>query len=293
MDADSRTRPSPKPPPPPDSAEDEPRPGRAPEEVAGPPEPPRRRTTSGAVAPPPAPSRAGWAVAGAMAVILGAAYFLVHAPVAAELESAAVRRDEAIAANAELVSERDALRAEVEKTRAQQAELAAQAAVTEQALQAMKRTQEELQSKLQEEIDKGTVAVSEEAGELVVDLIDKIVFEPGESQINESGLAVLREVGETLKKVPDKMIQVSGHTDTTRISKNLIERFPTNWELASARATNVVRFLHEELKIPGNRLATVGYAEFQPIAKNSTTSGRRKNRRIEVRLVPLRAVRNR
>jgi len=120
----------------------------------------------------------------------------------------------------------------------------------------------------------------------VVDLIDKIVFDSGEAELNDAGKEVLRQVGETLAKVPDEILQVTGHTDNKPISRKLAERFPTNWELSVARATNVVRFLQEEVKIPGDRLVAAGMAEYRPVATNRTATGRRRNRRIEVRLLP-------
>ena len=63
-------------------------------------------------------------------------------------------------------------------------------------------------------------------------------------------------------------------------------KFPTNWELSVARATNVVRFLQEKAKVPGERLVASGYGEFHPVASNKSSAGRARNRRIEILLVP-------
>jgi len=187
----------------------------------------------------------------------------------------------------------DSSRAEIELLEAKIRELeeerdriAEDARRKEEALEAMRQAQEELRERLQAEVAKGSVLISQQRGELVVDLIDKIVFDSGEAELNEEGQEVLRKVGETLAKVPDKIIQVSGHTDAKPIAGKLAEKFPTNWELSVARATNVVRFLQEEVKIPGDRLVAAGLAEFRPIASNRTKAGRSKNRRIEVRLLP-------
>ncbi|WP_373048559.1 flagellar motor protein MotB [Vulgatibacter sp.] len=180
----------------------------------------------------------------------------------------------------ELEAERAAL-AEEAKAKAEEARLKAEA------LAAMFRTQEELQDLLEAEIAKGSVLISQQRGELVVDLIDQVVFDSGEAELNARGKAVLRQVGETLARVPDKIIQVSGHTDRLKISKKLSARFPTNWELSAARATHVVRYLQDEIGLPGDRLVAAGLAEFRPIASNRTRSGRSRNRRIEVRLLAL------
>ncbi len=192
----------------------------------------------------------------------------------------------------------DNLKAEIEQLKSKtkdlidnNAELQAEAMLAEAAFKAIKETQDELESRLQEEVKKGNVLISNIGGELVVDLLDKVVFDSGIAELNETGQKVLREVGETLAKVPNKVISVAGHTDNLPMSDKLIEKLPSNWELSTLRATNVVRFLQDEVKIPGNRLSITGYGEYRPIASNNRTSGRRKNRRIEVRLLPLPAKR--
>ncbi len=182
------------------------------------------------------------------------------------------------------------LQRQVEALEGSQQELADKVAQRESEVQALQATQEELAARLQNEIEKGNVAISQARGEVVVDLIDKILFDSGEAELNESGAEVLRQVGETLSKVPDKVIQVTGHTDSLPISDKLKETFPSNWELSTHRATNVVRFLQDEVKVPGERLAAVGRSQFDPIASNKNSKGRRRNRRIEVTLIPLRNV---
>jgi len=84
----------------------------------------------------------------------------------------------------------------------------------------------------------------------------------------------------------DKQIQVSGHTDRLPISEKLAPQFPSNWELSTARAINVVRFLSEKANVPPQRLVASGYGEYHPIANNKTAAGRAKNRRIEILLTP-------
>lgn len=176
---------------------------------------------------------------------------------------------------------------QLEVLRTERDKLSSTAKEAEAALAAMHKTQDELQERLKAEVAKGDILISQQQGDLVVDLLDKVVFDSGQAELNDKGKQVLREVGETLGKVPDKTIQVSGHTDSQPISDKLKERFPTNWELSTARATNVVRYLVDEIHVPAERLAAAGYAEFRPIASNASSDGRRRNRRIEVRLLPL------
>lgn len=71
------------------------------------------------------------------------------------------------------------------------------------------------------------------------------------------------------------------------ISQRLQQRFPTNWELSTTRASNVVRFLQDSVGIEPARLLAVGLSEFHPIASNATARGRSQNRRIEIGLLPM------
>jgi len=130
--------------------------------------------------------------------------------------------------------------------------------------------------------------VAEAGGKLRVDLVDKVLFDSGEAQISKRGEGVLGRVGAVLAQIDDKQIQVSGHTDNQRvIGEKLLSQFPTNWELSSARAVNVVRFLREKANVPAQRLVASGYADLHPIASNKTPAGRARNRRIEILLTPL------
>jgi chemotaxis protein MotB len=97
---------------------------------------------------------------------------------------------------------------------------------------------------------------------------------------------VLARVGGVLATMDDKQIQVSGHTDSHPISEKLAPQFPTNWELSTARAVNVVRFLQEKANVPAKNLVATGYGEYHPIASNKSSTGRARNRRIEILLTP-------
>ncbi len=157
----------------------------------------------------------------------------------------------------------------------------------DQVLSELQKTQNELNQKLESEVKKGDVLIHSAGGDLVVDLIDQLMFPSGESDLSDSGKKVLGRVCDTFLGAKDKIIQVAGNTDNLPITGKLKANFPSNWELSTTRANNVVHFLEDTCKIPGTRLASVGYAEFRPASKNTTKEGRRKNRRIEVKLIPL------
>ena len=96
------------------------------------------------------------------------------------------------------------------------------------------------------------------------------------------GRATLAQVGDVLSELPDRSFQVEGHTDDVPIAT---ERFPSNWELSSARALSVVRVLVQAGVSP-EHVSGAGYGEYQPVADNGTAEGRRLNRRIEIVMLP-------
>lgn len=152
----------------------------------------------------------------------------------------------------------------------------------------LKRVQNELSKQLEPEIQSGNVRIRRRGQELVLDMADDILFDTGQAEVSERGQTILTQIGRSLAELKAYGIQVAGHTDGTRIvNVKTQERFPTNWELSSARATNVVRFLQERGKIPGQRLVAAGFGEFRPVASNASEDGRHKNRRIEILLLPL------
>ena len=101
------------------------------------------------------------------------------------------------------------------------------------------------------------------------------------------GLEILKKVGDILKNARDKQIRIEGHTDNVPIGAALAAKFPTNWELSTARATVVARYFQEKVGIPPQQLAPTGFAEYRPVASNDTPEGRAQNRRIEIILAPL------
>jgi chemotaxis protein MotB len=150
----------------------------------------------------------------------------------------------------------------------------------------VKGTYDELVEGMKQEIEDGKIKITRLADRLSVSMVDKILFPSGESEVTPEGVKVLERVGKVLKNTTNKVIRVEGHTDNVPISSKLVKKYPTNWELSNARATNVVRFLQEKVGIESTRLEAVGLSEFHPIASNETAEGRSQNRRIEIILLP-------
>lgn len=156
----------------------------------------------------------------------------------------------------------------------------------ERAIAEMRQTHDSLVSALNEEIKKGEIAVTQLKDKLSLSMVDKILFDSGRADIKQNGKSVLDRVAEILKKVTDKQIRIEGHTDNVPIGPVLAERYPTNWELSTARSTTVVRYLQERGVDP-RFLSATGYSEYRPVDSNETDEGKATNRRIEVVLIPL------
>ncbi|MDX2481331.1 MAG: OmpA family protein [Desulfuromusa sp.] len=154
----------------------------------------------------------------------------------------------------------------------------------------VKNTYNQLVGALEEEIKRGELTISNLEGQLSVNLLNKILFDSGETTLKKEGKKVLQSLGDVLNKFPDKALQIEGHTDNVQISNRLIELFPSNWELSTARATSVVHFLQDTVGLPGERLVASGLSEYHPVASNDELEGRAQNRRIQILLVPFKSV---
>lgn len=189
------------------------------------------------------------------------------------------RSAEAGAALTEMRQEIDRL---TEESNAFQQQLETERQAREARLAEVQGTYDELVGKLEEEIQRGEVKISELKGKLTVNVVDKILFDSGKASLKSVGLKVLKQIGDVLKTAADKNIQVEGHTDNVPISGTLAQKYPTNWELSTARAATVLHFLQDKVGIPGERLSAVGYGEYNPITSNRTAEGRAQNRRIQI-----------
>ena len=148
-------------------------------------------------------------------------------------------------------------------------------------------TRDSLVSEMTKEIQDNQIQITQLADKLKVSIVDKILFPSGEANITDEGLLVLERVGNILKNTENNIIRVEGHTDNVPISAALKYKFPSNWELSTARATNVVRLLEDKVGIDPVKLEAVGLGEHQAVASNETKQGRAQNRRIEIALLPI------
>ena len=113
---------------------------------------------------------------------------------------------------------------------------------------------------------------------VVMTLADKALFDLGDAQVTPDAATLLNKVGAIISQT-NYEVRIEGHTDNLPIRT---DRFPSNWELSTARAVNVLRFFVEKLNIPARRLFAVGFGEFQPRYPNDTEEKRSLNRRVEI-----------
>lgn len=143
----------------------------------------------------------------------------------------------------------------------------------------------ELLMDLKGEIDNSQLVIKQMKSGVNVNLPHDVLFASGSAEVTESGRKVLMKVGKELAELPYQTL-VGGYTDNVPVSDNLAKQFPSNWELAGARAAAVVRVL-EEAGVSSQQLRAVSMGENTPIASNDTPEGRAQNRRIVIRLRPV------
>lgn len=246
------------------------------------------------------PARASlpWSIAAGSLVALGFAVFAGVLPakkeqqrlsqelarVQSELQATALATQEERTKIEGLLKSHDALSQEHTLTKER---LEAAIAEKAEALAALEKARKDLSEALGTQIAAGDVLVKERNGELVVDVADQLLFETGKVEISEPGKKLLLEVAKSMRRLsPAQIYQVGGHTDSQRVvSSELVEQYPTNWELSANRATQVVRFLEDSGRVPGRQLIAAGFSQHRPASTNKTDSGRQKNRRIEIVLV--------
>jgi chemotaxis protein MotB len=131
-------------------------------------------------------------------------------------------------------------------------------------------------------IDAGELKVTLRNGRMVIQMANDVLFDSGQTEIKPAGKAALAQVGEVLRTIQNRRFQVAGDTDNVPIQTTL---FPSNWELSTRRAVEVVHFLVSQ-GVRADALSAAGYGEFDPIASNDSPQGRTRNRRIEIALQP-------
>lgn len=116
---------------------------------------------------------------------------------------------------------------------------------------------------------------------LLIRLLDATLFDSGKAEIKEEAKYIIEKISEVIKQSSNN-VRIEGHTDNVPIST---KKFPSNWELSTARAVNVLKYMIELEDIEPWRLSAVGYGEYHPIETNETILGRQKNRRVDIMIL--------
>jgi chemotaxis protein MotB len=224
-------------------------------------------------------SKQPWIIAGALtmavaAAVLGFSYY--------------GKRQALQQASAELAQ----ARADLAKSQGEAGDLTQKLAENKDRIQSLEKekdaalqSQKSLEHEMRAALESKDVTISELQGKLTVNILDRILFDSGEAELKPTGAEVLRKVAAVLAAHPNLKIHVVGHTDNVPIRLAARKRFPSNWELSTARATAAVRFLSEAAGVDPRRLGAVGYGEFRPVADNTTAEGRARNRRIAITIL--------
>ncbi len=151
----------------------------------------------------------------------------------------------------------------------------------DQELQKLSGTYDKLVADLESEVAAGQIQIEQLREGIRLNMPSEVLFPSGSTQLSDTGVAMLKKVAAQLRDATYRVV-VQGHTDNVPIATT---RFPSNWELASGRADQVVR-LFQGQGVKPERMMGVSYGEYHPVAGNATADGRARNRRIEVRLMP-------
>lgn len=136
-----------------------------------------------------------------------------------------------------------------------------------------------LYKKLKEKFETSTsLSVVKEKRGTIIRINDTMLFDEGSAIIKSGARSTLMKIATELNDLENPVL-IEGHTDSIPI-KN--QQYPSNWELSTARATNIIKYLTEKKLISPRRLSAVGYGEYVPIATNDTKDGRAKNRRVDI-----------
>ncbi|MDO9227879.1 MAG: OmpA family protein [Pseudomonadota bacterium] len=152
-------------------------------------------------------------------------------------------------------------------------------------VQRMKELEAGLRKRLQSEIGNMDVEIDRLRSQLSVHVLDRILFHSGSVEILPEGGKVLDAVAAALAG-GDETIRIEGHTDNVPIGQTLQEKYFSNWELSSGRASSVVRHFIDGHGIEPTRMEAVGFSEYRPVASNDTWEGRQRNRRVAIVLTP-------
>ena len=143
------------------------------------------------------------------------------------------------------------------------------------------RIQQQIQKAVGDLTSKGLISMTQNERGVTVHLTEELLFPSGSAELKRSSLIVLDTIASVLAKLPND-IRIEGHTDDIPIHS---ERFPSNWHLSVARALNTAVYIIDKYHMKPGQLSIAGYAEFRPLAPNTSAENRARNRRVDIVIV--------
>lgn len=207
-----------------------------------------------------------------------------HEAIISERDQIIEERDRLIEHRNDLIEEISMLNRELAETEEQKEMVTGKARAAQEELDRQQQLYDNLEATFVKERATNQVKIEMLKSGVKVNLANEILFPSGSAELNSMGVEVLKRAAAELKDSTYQVV-VAGFTDDVPISSGLQYRYPTNWELAGARAASVVRLFEEE-EIPSDKLLAISFGENSPVANNETPEGRKLNRRIEIMLRP-------
>jgi len=195
-------------------------------------------------------------------------------------ESASLRAE-----NERLMAENQKLNSQIDTLNEKIMSMSAEASKNAELKEANAATYNELEKDLHDQISLNKAIVGQFEESINITFVSDIFFDEGSDVIKPEGKMALDSIVKTLSEVKNRLIRVEGYTDDVPIAPSYRWKFPSNWELSTARAGAVVRYLTDKGLDPG-MFKTAGYSKYNPVASNDTPEGRAKNRRIVIELIP-------
>jgi len=149
---------------------------------------------------------------------------------------------------------------------------------------ALERARKDLARAFEKELGEYKAKLEMTERGLVLTFLAEVFFNSGMAELRPQGKEVLDKVAKVLKEdVPDSRVAIEGHTDSDPIVRS---SWLSNWELSTARGLAALHYFIDEDKVPPTQLSVAGYGEYRPVASNDTAEGKKKNRRVEIVILP-------
>jgi len=157
-------------------------------------------------------------------------------------------------------------------------------AVQEERDTALERARRDLARAFEKELGEYKAKLEMTERGLVLTFLAEVFFNSGQAEILASGKEALDKVAKVFREdVPDSLVAIEGHTDSDPIKYST---WKSNWELSTGRALAVLHYLIDEGNVAPALLSVAGYGEYRPVASNDTAEGKKKNRRVEIVILP-------